>query len=175
MSFILNQFPVTPKGNNWASSWDFGIYHIGDQRRFRRACASAQSRQTLRCSHTWSMEVDEGSDQKWHLAPLDGCACVFEEFTEDEKCPIISWAGSYNFCSQLDIDARLWIISEGQNHTMYYIRPLFYDLSTFCYNLVKCIGYYTNCIGAATQSNQMGTNTHRNLNGNLDISVKKRW
>ena len=30
----------------------------------RRACASAQSRQSLRCSHTWSMKVDEGSDQK---------------------------------------------------------------------------------------------------------------
>ena len=45
----------------WASSWDYGN-HIGDQRRLRRACASAQSRQSLRCSHTWSMEVDEGSD-----------------------------------------------------------------------------------------------------------------
>ena len=44
----------------WARSWDYGTYHIGDQRR-------------LRCSHTWSMEVDR------HLAPLDGCACAFEE------------------------------------------------------------------------------------------------
>ena len=25
----------------WASSWGFGIYHIGDQRRLRRACTSA--------------------------------------------------------------------------------------------------------------------------------------
>ena len=48
----------------WASSWDYSTYHIGDQRRLRRACASAQSRQSLRCSYTWSMEVDEGSDQK---------------------------------------------------------------------------------------------------------------
>ena len=48
----------------WASSWDYDTYHIGDQRRFRRACASAQSRQSLRCSHTRSMEVDEGSSQK---------------------------------------------------------------------------------------------------------------
>ena len=47
----------------WASLWDYGTYHIGD-RRLRRACASAQSRQNLRCSHTWSMEIDEGSDQK---------------------------------------------------------------------------------------------------------------
>ena len=52
---------------------------MGDQRRLRRACA--QSHQSLRCSPTWRMEVDEVR----HLAPLDGCACVFEEFTEDEK------------------------------------------------------------------------------------------
>ena len=25
----------------WASSWDYGTYHIGDQRRLRRACATA--------------------------------------------------------------------------------------------------------------------------------------
>ena len=53
--------------NKWdepASSWDSGTYHIGDQQRHRRACASAQSCQSLRCSHTWSMQVDKGSDQK---------------------------------------------------------------------------------------------------------------
>ena len=47
-----------------ASSWDYGTYHTGNQQRLRRACTSAQSRQSLRCVHTWSMEVDEGSDQK---------------------------------------------------------------------------------------------------------------
>ena len=36
--------------HKWASSWDYGTYRIGDQRRLRRACASAQSRQSLRCS-----------------------------------------------------------------------------------------------------------------------------
>ena len=49
-----------------------GTYHTGDQRRLRRACASALSRQSLRCSYTWSMD--------WHIAPLDGCACAFEEW-----------------------------------------------------------------------------------------------
>ena len=48
----------------WSSSWDYGTYHIGDQRRLRRACPAAQSRQSLCCLHTWSMEVDEGSDRK---------------------------------------------------------------------------------------------------------------
>ena len=36
---------------------------IGEQRRLRRDCADAQSRQSFRCSHTQRMEVDEGSDQ----------------------------------------------------------------------------------------------------------------
>ena len=48
----------------WASSWDYGTYHIGDQRRLRLACTSTQSRQSLRCSHIWSMEVDEWSNKK---------------------------------------------------------------------------------------------------------------
>ena len=37
---------------------------VGDQRRLRRACAD---RQSLRCSHTWCMEVDEESAQKSHI------------------------------------------------------------------------------------------------------------
>ena len=48
----------------WASSWDYGTYHIGHQRRLRQTCAFAQSHQSLRCSRKWSMEVDQGSDQK---------------------------------------------------------------------------------------------------------------
>ena len=48
--------------DKWASSCDYG--HIGDQQRLRRAWVSGQSCQSLCCSHTWSMEVDEGSDQK---------------------------------------------------------------------------------------------------------------
>ena len=56
----------------------------GRQRRLRWACASAQSRQSLHCSHTRSRQ------RVWpkirHLAPLDGCAWVFEEWVyEDEK------------------------------------------------------------------------------------------
>ena len=49
---------------NWASSWDYGTYHIGDQGMLSRSCAVSPSRQSLRCSHKLSMEVDEGSDQQ---------------------------------------------------------------------------------------------------------------
>ena len=39
-------------------------------------------------SHTWTMEVDEGSDQKIrHLAPLDGSTCGFKECFGERKVP----------------------------------------------------------------------------------------
>ena len=38
--------------DNWASPWDYGTYHTGDQRMLRRACVIMQSRQSRRCSHT---------------------------------------------------------------------------------------------------------------------------
>ena len=46
---------------------------------------------------------------------------------------------------------------------MYYIKPFLYDIINVfvrfskCY-FTNCIGYDTNCIGAVTKSNQMGTN-----------------
>ena len=52
-----------------AGSWDYGTYHMCDQWRLRRACASAKSRQSLRCSLTWSTKVDEESNQKSVLCP----------------------------------------------------------------------------------------------------------
>ena len=70
---------TSPSSNNmiWASQWDYGTYHIGDQRSLMWACTSAQSHQCLRCSHTWSMNVDVGSDKQVaqratiaHLSPI---------------------------------------------------------------------------------------------------------
>ena len=73
---------ILPWSQLWASSWDCGTYYTGDQRRLRQACASAQSCQSLRCSHTWSMEIDEEFDQKSDIL----CHCVWRiELTEDEK------------------------------------------------------------------------------------------
>ena len=34
----------------WTASSEFGTYRLCEQRRFRQACASAQSRQNLHCS-----------------------------------------------------------------------------------------------------------------------------
>ena len=58
--YLLPVFHLERKGSTararffykWANSWDYGTYHIGDQS------------QSHRCLHTWSLEVDERSDQK---------------------------------------------------------------------------------------------------------------
>ena len=72
----------------WASSWDYDTYHIGDQRRLRQDCVFAQTWQSLRCLHTWSMEEDEGSGQKSGIQPhrMAAHACLKNEFMETKKC-----------------------------------------------------------------------------------------
>ena len=54
----------------WTTSSEFGTYCLCEQRRFRRACASAQSRQNLRCSLIQAVSQEEPSDRKpdpWSL------------------------------------------------------------------------------------------------------------
>ena len=53
-----------------AASSEFGTYRLCEQRRFRRACASAQSRQNLRCSLIQAMSQEEPSDIKPDPWPL---------------------------------------------------------------------------------------------------------
>ena len=54
----------------WAASSEFGTYRLCEQRRFRRACASAQSRQNLRCSLIQAVSQEEPSDKKPDPWPL---------------------------------------------------------------------------------------------------------
>ena len=55
---------------SWTASSEFGTYHLCEQRRFRRACASAQSRQNLRCSLIQAVSQEEPSDRKPDPWPL---------------------------------------------------------------------------------------------------------
>ena len=48
----------------WTASSEFGTYRLCEERRFRRACASAQSRQNLRCSLIQAVSQEEPSDRK---------------------------------------------------------------------------------------------------------------
>ena len=54
----------------WTASSEFGTYRLCEQRRFRRACASAQSRQNLRCSLIQAVSQEEPSDRKPDPWPL---------------------------------------------------------------------------------------------------------
>ena len=54
----------------WTASSEFGTYRQCEQRRFRRACASAQSRQNLRCSLIQAVSQEEVSDRKPDPWPL---------------------------------------------------------------------------------------------------------
>ena len=55
---------------SWASSSEFGTYRLCEQRRFRRACASAQSRQNLRFSLIQAVSQEEPSGRKPDPWPL---------------------------------------------------------------------------------------------------------
>ena len=54
----------------WAASSEFVTYRLCEQRRFRRACASAQSRQNHRCSLIQAVSQEEPSDRKPDPWPL---------------------------------------------------------------------------------------------------------
>ena len=54
----------------WTASSEFGAYRLCEQRRFRRACAFAQSRQNLRCSLIQAVSQEEPSDRKPDPWPL---------------------------------------------------------------------------------------------------------
>ena len=54
----------------WTASSEFGTYRLCEQRRFRRACASAQSRQNLRCSLIQAVSQEEPSDRKPDPCPF---------------------------------------------------------------------------------------------------------
>ena len=57
-------------GIKWTASSEFHIYRLCEQRRFRRACASAQSHQNLRCSLIQAVSQEEPSDRKPDPWPL---------------------------------------------------------------------------------------------------------
>ena len=54
----------------WTASSEFGSYRLCEQRRFRRACASARSRQNLRCSLIQAVNQEEPLDRNPDPWPL---------------------------------------------------------------------------------------------------------
>ena len=67
---IFNPNLTTIKDLIWTASSKFGIYCLCEQRRFRRACASAPSHQNLRCLLIQAASQEEPSDRKPDPWPL---------------------------------------------------------------------------------------------------------
>ena len=88
----------------WAAPNEFGTYRLCEQRRFRRACASAQSRQNLRCSLIQAVNQEEPSDRKPDPWPLwmAGHAQLKFVMTECSKTQIrlTGPISSYSFISR---------------------------------------------------------------------------
>ena len=69
--------PVTETLTKWAASSEFGTFRLCEQRWFRRACASAQSRQNLNLlAHISSESRGTFRQKAKSLAPLNGWACI---------------------------------------------------------------------------------------------------
>ena len=98
---------------NWTASSEFGTYRLCEQRRFRRACASAQSRQNLRCSLIQPVSQEEPSDRKpdpWPLS-MAGHAQLKFVMTECSKTQIRLTGPNY-FLGFL-LDFILFVLSIG--------------------------------------------------------------
>ena len=62
--------------DNWTASSEFGPYSICEQRRFRRACASAHSPEPPLLAHTSSESSGTFRQKARSLASLNGWACT---------------------------------------------------------------------------------------------------
>ena len=87
----------------WAAPSKFGTYRLCEQRRFRRACASAQSRQNLRCSLIQAVSQEEPSDREpdpW-LLRMAGHAQLKFVMTECSKTQIRLTGPIFSFTKSL--------------------------------------------------------------------------
>ena len=86
--------------HNWASSWDYGTYHIGDQRRLRRTCASGQlhlcSLARVFAVHTHEVQTwTKGLTKNQTSSPTGWLHMqVWRISLRRTKSAIISWLGS---------------------------------------------------------------------------------
>ena len=108
----------------WTASSEFGTYHLCEQRRFRRDCASAQSRQNLRCSLIQAVSQEEPSDRKLDPWPLwmAGHAQLKLVMTECSKTQI-------RLTGLISV-ACLMIYSHGTTRIL--ISTIYFHLFCFC-------------------------------------------
>ena len=118
----------------WAVSSKFCTYHLCEQRRFRQACASAQSCQNLHCSLIQAERQEEHSDRKPDPWPLwmAGHAQLKFVMTECSKTQIRLTRHIYDICY-----VKMYLQS---NMLMIYMHNIVSDLYFPSY-LAKLIRY----------------------------------
>ena len=89
-----------------------GSYRLCEQRRFRRACASAQSRQNLRYSLIQAVSQEEPSDRKPDPYPLwmAGHAQLKFVMTECSKTQIRLTRSIYNWTFRIRVNSKSKIV-----------------------------------------------------------------
>ena len=94
---------------HWARSKESDQIRPGWSKSWWAHSFSPQTRQSLRCSHTWNMEVDEGSDQT--SSPTGWLRMrVLRLSLRRTKSAIISWDGSIEFFRKHWIRGRSGIV-----------------------------------------------------------------
>ena len=94
----------------WTASSEFGTYRLCEQRRLRRACASAQSHQNLRCS---LIQTGTFRQKARSLAPLNGWACAVKICHDGMLEDTNSLDGA-----QISVSASLQIVDSVYMYTM---------------------------------------------------------
>ena len=101
------------KAHKWTASSEFGTYRLCEQRRFRQACASVQSRQNLHCSLIQAVSQEEPSDRKPDPWPLwmAGHAQLKFVMLECSKTQICLTGLKWAFGSGELINENTWLVS----------------------------------------------------------------
>ena len=86
--------------NKWAASSEFGTYRLCEQRRFRWACASSQSRQNLCCFLIQALSQEEPSDKKPDPWPLWMAGHAQLKRWRNARRHKFAWSAIYSQCFQ---------------------------------------------------------------------------
>ena len=105
----------------WAGSSEFGSYHLCEQRRFGRSCASAQSRQNLSCSLKKAMSQEEPSDRKPDPWPLwmTGHEQLKVFMTRNARRHKFAWRGPYS-CASVNNNKNVLSEDLKMNESLFY-------------------------------------------------------
>ena len=105
-------------------------YRLCEQRRFRRACASAQSRQNLRCSLIQAVNQEEPSDRKpdpWPLWMAGNAQLKFDGMLEDTNSldgAQIKYIMTFGMAfSPAPVRKKKTTLMRCSNHRCFYIDP----------------------------------------------------